>query len=149
MTGLVEEWSLVWERIHVPLRSKSSCKLSLCRSNQASRPRVFEHMMHKVHEVIGILFKPECVMANAATFRGDSDCCENEKIVFLDLCNLLGISVSLQFNPMLSRTGVNSPPEAVWRTLSIRRRIVRAAIGDELSGLDRNLMASWLKYRLG
>ena len=88
------------------------------------------------------------VAKGLGVFRGDSDCSENEKIVFVDLCNLLGISVSQQFNPMLARTGVNSPPEAVWRTLSIRRRVVRAAIGDELSCLDRNLMASWLKYRV-
>jgi hypothetical protein len=102
-------------------------------------------------EPIAVLTAAEtalCAAKRLGVFRGDGDCSDREKVVFIDLCNVIGITVPPSFNQLGRYTNTLSPPWQQWQTFHLRQLPVRAPREPDGSRLDRNLMASLLNYRL-
>ena len=85
---------------------------------------------------------------NNGVFSGDGDMTNKELNVCVDLCNLIGFTVSSKYNSFLRNTGVTLPPEQSWAAL--RFPVKRKAFGKPVivNRFDRNQMAKLLEYRM-
>ena len=86
-----------------------------------------------------------CKAEELRVFSGDGETSENEKIVLIDLLNLIGITTSPKLNSLLRTSGFESDHLETWGRLQFRP--ARSLPIQNLVGNDFNTMARYLKYR--